>query len=255
MPPTNNRVLALMPHPDDCELLCAGTLIRLHEIGWEVHIATMTPGDEGSAEMDADVIAGIRREEARKGAETIGARSYTCLEFRDCQIVFDNPSRRKVARFVREIAPALVITTPPADYMLDHELTSTLVRDACFNISLRNYDTGKGPETPIPIPYLYYTDPLAGRDILGRPSPVTTVVDISETMGRKVEALKCHDSQRSWLLKQQGMDNYVETMRAWAATRGEQIGAAFAEAFHQHLGQAYPQDDLLASLLSVSGTV
>jgi len=249
MPQTTHRVLCLMPHPDDCEFLCAGTLIRLAGLGHEVHIATMTPGDQGSAEMDADRISEIRRAEARRGAEAIGAASYTCLEFRDVQIVFDNPSRKAVARFLREVRPTIVFTTPPQDYMMDHEVTSTLVRDACFNISLRNYDTGSGPEEPLPIPHLYYSDPVSGRDILGRDLPLTTVVDISAVMDRKLEALKRHDSQRAWLLKQQGMDNYVETMRAWSAERGRQAGVAYAEAFHQHLGQAYPQDDILARLL------
>ncbi|MFA4016852.1 MAG: hypothetical protein RUDDFDWM_001963, partial [Candidatus Fervidibacterota bacterium] len=38
------RVLAFMAHPDDAEFLCAGTLALLHQIGYEVHIATMTAG-------------------------------------------------------------------------------------------------------------------------------------------------------------------------------------------------------------------
>ena len=250
MPNAIHRILALMPHPDDCEILCAGTLLRLRDLGHEIHVATMTPGDQGTAEMDAEAISAIRREEARRGAEALGAASYTCLEFRDCQIVFDNPSRFRLARYLREIAPTLVFTTPPQDYMMDHEITSTLVRDACFNISLRNYDAGDGAHPPRPIPHLYYTDPVGGRDILGRVLAVTTMVNISDVMPRKVDALKCHDSQRSWLLKQQGMDDYVETMRAWDAARGQQAGVQYAEAFHQHLGQAYPQDDILTRLLS-----
>src|SRR5947199_8641659 len=89
------RVLALMPHPDDMEILCAGTLIRLREAGCEIHVATMTPGDKGSAELDREAIAAIRREEARRGAETICAASYTLLAFADCEICVDNESRRR----------------------------------------------------------------------------------------------------------------------------------------------------------------
>jgi hypothetical protein len=44
------------------------------------------------------------------------------------------------------------------------------------------------------------------------------------------------------------MDEYLEAMRRHAAARGRQMGVAAAEAFVQHRGHAYPQDDLLAKL-------
>ena len=50
-----------MPHPDDVEILCAGTLLRLKEQGYELHIATMTAGDKGSAVLSREEIAAIRR--------------------------------------------------------------------------------------------------------------------------------------------------------------------------------------------------
>ena len=90
-------VLALHAHPDDVEFQCAGTLILLREAGCEVTIATMTPGDCGSAEYDAEAIAAIRREEARKSAEVIGAE-YVCLEFRDLAIFNDDESRGALPR-------------------------------------------------------------------------------------------------------------------------------------------------------------
>ena len=72
MPAENRRVLAAMPHPDDMEILCAGTLLRLRDLGWEIHVATMTPGDKGSATLPPGEIAAIRRMEAQRGAEAIG---------------------------------------------------------------------------------------------------------------------------------------------------------------------------------------
>jgi N-acetylglucosamine malate deacetylase 1 len=250
MVPENRRVLALMPHPDDAEILCVGTLIRLRELGWEVHIATMTPGDKGSVTLPPDEIAVIRRAEAKRAAEAIGAASYHCLEFADCEIVFDNASRRRVASLLRTVNPSLIFTTPPHDYMLDHEITSHLVRDACFNAPMCNYRTEEATEPSSGIPYLYYTDAIEGHDILGQPSSVTCRVDISAQMEQKIAALACHDSQRSWLQKQHGMDDYIEAMKRWSAVRGEEIGVAYAEAFCQHRGHAYPADDLLASLLN-----
>src|SRR5438552_5032837 len=82
-------VLSILAHPDDAEFLCAGTLIRLvREHGWEAHIASMTPGDCGSAELPAEEISRIRRSEGAKAATLIGA-TYHCLEERDLLIFYN----------------------------------------------------------------------------------------------------------------------------------------------------------------------
>lgn len=56
--------LSFLAHPDDAEILCAGTLIRLRDLGWEVRVVTATAGDCGSATLPAEEIAEIRRSEA-----------------------------------------------------------------------------------------------------------------------------------------------------------------------------------------------
>src|SRR3954452_9167105 len=89
------RVLALHAHPDDLEFQCAGTLALLREAGCAVTMATMTPGDCGSAEHDAETIANICRGEARAAAALIGVEAL-CLEFRDLAIFNDDESRRRV---------------------------------------------------------------------------------------------------------------------------------------------------------------
>ena len=245
----NKRVLALMPHPDDVEILCAGTLVRLKEIGYEIHVAVMTAGDKGSAVLSRQEISNIRREEGRLGAEALGATSYRCLEFQDLEITFDVPTRYKIADVLRDVNPGLIITTPPNDYMFDHEITSMLVRDACFNAAVRNYETGGNTKPMDGVPYLYYSDAVEGHDIFGQEARLSCIVDISAQIDQKAAALACHDSQRSWLQKHHGMDNYIESMKTWSAKRGQQIGTAYAEAFSQHLGHPHPQDDLLVSLL------
>ena len=248
----NTRVLAIMPHPDDIEILCAGTLLRLGEIGFEIHLATMTAGDKGSATLSRAEIAAIRREEAERASKVLGAASYRCLEFDDLEIVFDNTSRRKVAALLRAVDPFLVFTTPPHDYMFDHEITSQLVRDACFNAAVPNYPTKGAAKVLWGVPYLFYSDAIEGRDIFGQDSRVTTIVDISTHIEQKVEALCCHDSQRSWLQRIHGMDNYVQSMKNWSAKRGREIGVPYAEAFCQHRGHPHPQDDMLAKILGAT---
>src|SRR5690348_16430696 len=100
----NRRVLAIMPHPDDIEFLCAGTLLRMvEEAGCELHCATMTAGDKGSTELSREQIASVRRAEAARAADHLGAASYTCLDFDDLEIVFDNAARHRVAGLLRAV--------------------------------------------------------------------------------------------------------------------------------------------------------
>lgn len=244
------RILALHAHPDDIEFQCAGTLLLLRRRGLQVFLATMTPGDCGSAEHSRSAIAAIRRREAMQSAELLGAE-YTCLEFRDLEIVRDNPSRKRVTEFLRRTRPDVVLTAPPDDYLADHEITSQLVRDALFNASVPNYHTGATrPAAPLrKIPYLYYVDSLEGMDALGRPRPAEFHVDVSSVFEQKRAMLACHASQREWLLRQHGIDEYLAAQERWGAERGREIGVPYAEGFVQHRGHPFPRDNRLLELL------
>ena len=134
--------------------------------------------------------------------------------------------------------------------MLDHEQTSTVVRSAVFAAPVPNYLRHPGLPPLSHIPHLYYCDPLEGKDALGRPVEPSFCVDISGVIDTKAEMLSRHASQRGWLLKQHGVDEYLQSMRAWAEERGRGCGVAQAEGFRQHLGHSYPQDNLLGKLLS-----
>jgi N-acetylglucosamine malate deacetylase 1 len=243
-------VLSVLAHPDDAEFLCAGALIRLaREHGWQVHIATMTPGDCGSAELPPEEISRVRRAEGAAAAAVIGA-TYHCLEERDLQVFYNERALEKVTRLLRQVRPRLLLTHSPADYMLDHEMTSTVVRAAAFAAPVPNFLAGRGLGPPLEhIPHLYYCDPIEGKDLLGRPVDPGLVVDVGGVLGTKVEMLSRHASQREWLLKQHGIDEYVRAMRDWGEARGRPHGLDHAEGFRQHLGHSYPQDDLLGRLL------
>lgn len=245
------RILAIHSHPDDIELQCAGTLLRLKALGHGISVATMTAGDCGSATLGPIEIARVRRAEARQAAEKLGA-DYHCLEFSDLSILVDDDSRRRVTELVRKVRPDVVFTAPPVDYMSDHEFTSRLVRDACFNAACPNYMTRQWDPAPATtaIPWLYYCDPIAGTDIYGRDLPPDFVVDISGEMERKIELLACHASQREWLRRQHGMDEYLDGCRRWSARRGGEIGVAYGEGFTQHRGHPYPHADWLGQQLT-----
>lgn len=245
------RVLAIHAHPDDIEFQCAGTLLLLARAGCEIVVATMTAGDKGSAELGPEEIAAIRRGEAAKAAELLGAE-YLCLGFRDLEICFDNDSRRAVIEALRKTRPDIVITAPPVDYMPDHEETSRLVRDACFTAAVPNYKTRQWDPAPAlgHIPHLYYVDPLGGVDYFGRPVEPQFIVDVSEMFDSKLEMLACHVSQREWLRRQHGLDEYLDSCRRFSKTRGNAIGVAHGEGFRQHVGHPYPNDNLLLTLIA-----
>jgi LmbE family N-acetylglucosaminyl deacetylase len=237
-----------LAHPDDAEFLCIGTLIRLAEAGWEIHIATVAAGDCGSVKLSREEIAAVRRDEGIAAAKSIGA-AYHCLEEPDIQVVFDKATNRKTIDLMRRIAPTVLFTHPRHDYMLDHEQVHLLARGAAFSYPIPNASTLQlVPGSSIP--WLYYCDPIESRDPYTMASAVpTTYVDISARIDRKIEALACHASQREWLRSHHGMDEYIDSMKRHSAQRGREAGVAYAEAFVQHRGHPFPQTDLLAELL------
>jgi LmbE family N-acetylglucosaminyl deacetylase len=241
------RILAIHAHPDDIEILAAGTLAHLAGMGHSITIATMTPGDCGTAEYDAETISAMRRKEAASAAALIGAE-YVCAEFRDLAVFNDDVSRRRVTELMRLAAPDIVLTASPVDYHCDHEATSSLVRDACFAAPAPNYKSGSAPVLRA-IPHLYFLDPDEGRDRDGRLVLPDFVVDVEEHLELKKQMLAAHESQRAWLQKHHGMDNYIQTMEDWTRARGELVGFRLGEGFRQYRCHPYPQSPKLQELL------
>ena len=244
------NILAIHAHPDDVEILAGGTLAQLSAAGHQITIITMTPGDCGSREHRQDEIAAIRRAEAGRAAGHIDAQ-YRCAEFRDLSIFNDDASRRRVVEVLRQVTPELVLTSSPVDYLCDHEATSQLVRDACFGAPTPNYATGaRNPSLPLrAIPHLYFMDPIGGVDREGRPVLPDFFVNVAAQMETKTAMLAEHASQREWLLAHHGIDDYLETMKAWTRENGGRAGVEYAEGFRRYKGHPYPQSPLLEKLL------
>ena len=243
-------ILALFAHPDDAEFLCAGTLAHLAARGLRIYVATMTAGDCGSTTLSATRIASIRREEARRAAKLIGAR-YICLNERDLNVFYDRKTLAKVTELVRQTNPSIVFTHSPVDYMVDHETTSRLCQTACFGAMAPNFRTRKSRSAKplVYVPHLYYAEPFGARDILGKEIPSTLFVDIAATFSHKAQALCCHESQQDFLRAQQGIPHLLDMMRAMAERAGTISNFTVAEGFRQHLGQGFPQDELLGVFL------
>jgi LmbE family N-acetylglucosaminyl deacetylase len=243
-------VLALGCHPDDLEFMCAGTLFHLAERGHKIHVGTLCVGDLGAVNKARIEITRIRLGECRKAAEILGAQ-FHCAMLGDVMLEDSNEHRAKAATIVRRANPDVVMTMPPNDYMVDHEITSRLVRNACFLAPIPNYAYSEAvTEKPIKhVPALYYTDAVDSKDIFGNRIQPHFYVDITANVDKKARMLSCHESQREWLQRQHGVHEYLNAMRQHAAARGKEVGVQYAEAFLQHRGHAYPQKNLLKELL------
>ncbi len=240
-------VLSLLAHPDDAEFLCAGTLALLRRKGWEVHIATMTPGDCGSVEYGREEISKKRRGEGVNSAKILSGE-FHCLECEDLFITYDKPTLLRAIKVVRDVQPSVVFALGGDDYSMDHEMASKVAQAACFAAGIPNAET-EGAEAFEPIPYLYYLDPVDGVDRFGNEVSPSMVVDVSGEMATKKDMLCCHESQRGWLLAHHGVDEYVNSMEAFSKNRGELVGCGFGEGFRQHLGHSYPGDNILKAEL------
>jgi len=249
----SKRILAFMAHPDDAEFKCAGTLARLKkEAGCSIAIATATSGDCGSVEHDLNEIARIRHAEAMAAAKVLDAEYY-CAGCNDLLITYNEENLRRFIEVIRKARPDVVITHPPVDYMVDHEMTSVLVRSACFGAPIPNFwtrDLDPAPATGA-VPHLYYCTPVDNVDIYGNPVEPAFVVDITAVSKTKQQMLACHASQRNWLRKHHGIDEYIEMMKRFDAGIGKRIGRPAGEGFRPHLGHGYPSDNIIAKLLKM----
>lgn len=241
------RVLAAFAHPDDIELLCAGTLRLLVEAGWELCCVTLSGGDLGAPEGSREEIRLRRLQEAEAGAAILGG-SYLWAGLNDAEICYGPEQLRQVTDTLRKFRPDVIITHSPQCYMIDHEETSKLVRMAAFTMPIPLFPSAE-PVTTMGIPTLYYADAMEGKNLFGEPVTADFSVTIETTLRYRQEALGCHESQREWLRSHHGMDDYLRKGEELARLHGSRAGVEFAEGFRQHLGHAYPQENVLAEAL------
>ncbi|MBU0478686.1 PIG-L family deacetylase [bacterium] len=244
------KIFGIGMHPDDVEFIMAGTLALLKKKGHKITIATVGSGDMGSVEYVPADLSRKRYMEAKSSAKLLEAEYISC-GISCLHVVFDNPTRFMVTEMIRKVDPDIVITMSPQDYMKDHEITADLVWDGCFNAPIPNYHTAlvNPAKATSKIPYLYYGDSLDLKDRFGNPVHPEFYVDIKDVMETKTSMLRKHESQRSWLKRQHGMDKYTETMKEISSRRGKEIGIEYAEGFRQHKGHPFPQDNILEKLL------
>lgn len=224
------RVLAIGAHPDDIEILCAGTLARCRQRGDTIIICVATNGNMGSMNRPPVELAQIREREARESASHLDAE-FLWLDYPDEFLYPDHATRMRFIEMIRQARPDLILTHAPNDYHQDHRTVSELVFVSSFIGAVPNVAT-TSPAHPQIAP-LYYFDTLAGVDFLP-----TEYVDITETLKTKLDMLNCHKSQLEWLGDYNGID-IEEFATTVARFRGLQSGVRFAEGFRR--ADAWPR--------------
>ncbi len=243
----NSTVLAIHAHPDDTESFCAGTLALLKEKGFKIVLATMTPGGMGGTVVNEEGTARIRREEARKAAEVLGAEYY-CLEQRDGYVFDTTEARIRVTSLIRKVQAGIVCTHLPFDYHSDHRATCSIVEAATMLAVLKNVPTDEPPLAVTPL--LYHTEPFGYTDTLGRPVPDPSFfIDITSVFETKIRMLSFHESQKELMHTMFGIEDFFEDMRENDEKIGKIAGTAYAEAFWQHLGAGFYRDPLIQEVL------
>ena len=216
------RVMAIGAHPDDIELLCAGTLARYVEQGAHVTMAIATNGDVGSPTLSREEIAEVRAVEARAAADLIGAE-LILMGFPDEFLFDDRETRLRFIDAIRQADPDVLFVHSPSDYHPDHRNAGTIAIDARIPASVRLVETHYPPAR---IPHVFLMDTLAAVDF-----EPEAFVDVTATFETKKRMLLCHESQDAWLRAVYDDLDYEGLVEKQASMRGLQAGCAYAEAF------------------------
>ena len=191
-PETPDRldVVAVAPHPDDLEILCGGTLAKLVKQGYRVGIFDLASGEptpRGSVET--------RIQEAEAARKILGVPVRINIGLPN-RVLMDSPENRyKLATEFRRYRPEVVICafgrTPAASP--DHYQGGLIAEASRFYSQLTKWDDRFDGTAPYRVPHLVYA-PFPS-DAENRLWNSTFVIDVTETMPQKLEAIRAYESQ------------------------------------------------------------
>lgn len=222
-----DRFMLIVAHPDDADFGPAATAARWIDEGSEGWLVCCTSGDQGGEDFAADplVLAATREAEQRAAAGIIGYAGVSFLHQPDGGLANDLALRELLVREIRTFRPDAVLATDPETLFhgeaginhTDHRAAAIAAVDAVYPAS-RN---------PMAFPWLA-RDGLAPHPVrrmyLFWSNHATVRVDVTATLGRKIDALRAHGSQ----IKH---PERLETrIREWAREEGQEIGVEAAEA-------------------------
>ena len=195
------NILAIGAHPDDIEFGCGGALIKYTQKGHRLFLLVMTGGGMGGT-------SAVRIKEQQDSGEILAAEKIFWGGYEDTQLIVDTVLIGKIEAVIAEVKPDFIFCNFPDDTHQDHRHLAQAIMSATRYI--RNVLFYEGPTTQNFNPQVF--------------------VDISDTLERKVEALKAHKSQ---VMKTNIEDlSIVEVAHSSANFRGIQGRVKYAEAFH-----------------------
>jgi bacillithiol biosynthesis deacetylase BshB1 len=217
-------LLAIAAHRDDVELLCGGTVARAAAQGHRTGILDLTRGERGT-----DGSADLRGQEAEAAARVLGVVARRNAGLPDAGLENTTETRILVASYVRAFRPRVVILPFMHGRHPDHRIASQLAYDACFLAGLAKYPAAGEPHRPTKLLYA-----MTYREEALKP---TFVVDISEQIETKMEAIRCYSSQfdgKTWggEVFPGGDRPLYDQVRMHAARYGSLIRTAYGEPFH-----------------------
>jgi N-acetylglucosamine malate deacetylase 1 len=173
-------LLVIAPHPDDAELTCGGTLLKMAEAGYRTGILDLTQGEMGTRGTPE-----IRAREASRAAKILGVKVRRNANLPDSRLRVCDEQKVPIAEIIRELQPRTVILPFWEGRHPDHYTAATLGYEACFIAGLKNYPLAGEPFRPVKIIY-------AAAYALVTP---TFAVDISKQYERRRRAILAYASQ------------------------------------------------------------
>ncbi len=214
-------ILSIAAHPDDTELTCGGTVVKMVEAGYQVGVLDLTAGESGSRGN-----AVLRSRESSRASRVLGLAHRENLHFPDAGIEEVREYKLKIARKIRELEPRTVILPYWEGRHPDHYATGRIGYEACFLAGLSKLPLGGKPHRPHKIIYASLYVPSV------RP---TFVVDITEQFEKKLKAILCYVSQFSARKDMQNLfparADLRERMASLARHFGLMIGVRYGEPF------------------------
>lgn len=226
---TPGSALVVIPHPDDAEGWCGGTVARWMQQGAQVYYVLCTDGSKGSSDPDmtSETLAVAREKEQLEAASELGVKEVVLLRHPDGELEDTKDFRREIVRAIRRFRPDVVLCPDPYRYKSswhrDHRITGQVTSDAAFPYARDRLHFQELLEEEGLQPH------KAGMVLYWAPDDPDTFVDITETIDVKIRALLCHKSQMSHRTEHDTGESVRE--RAEQAAQGSAY--RYAEAFRK----------------------
>lgn len=187
----NKTILVIAPHPDDELLGCGGSIIKAMNLGHDVHICFLSMGEFGSPDYLPEELSIIRKNEALMSCEflRISNTKINFLEIKDNTICrYDLKAMRQLMKLIRNIQPNITYIPHKNESSSDHQET--------FYLSMRALDMAGSNNFLEESDSSWWVDCILAYEVWTPISSYNYAEDLSsETMKKKIEALKFYKSQ------------------------------------------------------------